>query len=60
VKTIPGKEKIAFSEESDASHDRWTAHILIPRFFDNLLSDAISRTYKRCAIRLLQPDPDLQ
>ena len=54
--TSPGKEKIAFLKnltlhmigDSPAS-DR--------TLLDNLLSDAIARTYKRCAIRFSNPTP---
>ena len=54
--TTPGKDKIAFLKNltrhmiGDSPHSD-TA------LLDNLLSDAISRTYKRCAIRHSNPIP---
>jgi type IV secretion system protein TrbE len=54
--TIPGKEKIAFLKNltrhmiGDSPHSDTS-------LLDNLLSDAISRTYKRCAIRYSNPIP---
>lgn len=54
--TVPGKDKIAFLKNltrhmiGDSPHSD-TA------LLDNLLSDAISRTYKRCAIRHSNPIP---
>src|SRR5258708_16301488 len=57
--TIPGKEKIAFLKNltrhmiGDSPHSDTS-------LLDNLLSDAISRTYKRCAIRSEEHTSELQ
>src|SRR5579859_2099942 len=54
--TTPGKDKVAFLKNL-------TRHMLGESFgsdtalLDNLLSDAIVRTYKRCAIRYSNPIP---
>src|SRR5260370_18840850 len=54
--TTPGKEKIGFLKNltrhmiGDSPHSDTS-------LLDNLLSDAISRTYKRCAIRYSNPIP---
>jgi type IV secretory pathway VirB4 component len=54
--TVPGKEKIAFLKNL-------TRHMLgdspgsDTSLLDNLISDAIGRTYKRCAIRYSNPIP---
>jgi type IV secretory pathway VirB4 component len=54
--TAPGKEKIAFLKNL-------TRHMLgdspgsDSSLLDNLISDAIGRTYKRCAIRYSNPIP---
>ena len=55
-RTAPGKEKIAFLKNL-------TLHMIGDSpgsdrtLLDNLLSDAIARTYKRCAIRYSNPIP---
>src|SRR5260370_39881747 len=54
--TIPGKEKIAFLKNltrhmiGDSPHSDTS-------LLDNLLTDAIPRVYKRCAIRYSNPIP---
>jgi len=54
--TSPGKDKIAFLKNL-------TRHMLgdspgsDTSLLDNLISDAIARTYKRCAIRYSNPIP---
>jgi len=54
--TIPGKDKIAFLKNL-TRHMIGDSQNSDTALLDNLLSEAISRTYKRCAIRHSNPTP---